>query len=130
LKISFRKYFDLIKLHVVGVFISNQKYNMLIDTGSDLSYINQNVLDKLNLNPVSKTCFIDQSNIKRFIYSYSIDFKINNVEFNGIFGENICCDSFDTLYDKYNIRLDGIIGSKLMNEIGLKIDLKKLFIVI
>lgn len=130
MKISFKKYFDLIKLPVVVVFIGNQEYKMLIDTGSDLSYINQSVLDTLNLNPVNKTYFIDQSNIQRFIYSFSIDFKINDIEFNGIFGENICCDSFNTLYDKYNIKLDGIIGSKLMNEIGLKIDLKELFIII
>lgn len=130
MKISFKKIFKISNIPAIELKINKNKYLFLVDTGSDMSYISTDIIEKENFELIGVTKFIDFSSTIRYIRMYSINFSIRNKSFKSVFGENICCDSFKELESLYNIKLCGIIGSKTMKEIEMTIDFKKMHILV
>ena len=48
-KISFKESLDLVELPVITFMNNNKKLNLLIDSGSDISYLCSKVISELNL---------------------------------------------------------------------------------
>ena len=128
MKISFKKIFNKTNLPTIKIKINNNSYLFLLDTGSDVSYIDTSILENENFKFIGVTKFIDYTSNIRYIRLYSIEFLIGKKKFESVFGENICCESFKELEKLYNIKLCGIIGSKTMKELKLDIDFNTMYI--
>jgi hypothetical protein len=119
--VSFKKIYNKINLPTLKIKIKDKYYLFLVDTGSDVSYINEDIIDN-SFKEIGYTKFIDYTSNIRKIRMFDIPFSIGKKKFRGVFGENICCDSFETLEKENKIKLSGIIGSKVMNDLNIVIN--------
>lgn len=133
-KISFRESMDLVNLPIITVVIKGKKLNLLLDTGSDISHLNSNVLDYLKFNPNDKVITLSNNTIdvmgmegnKINSKICNLHFKYKNKKFNDEFSLVDLTSAFNTIKQESGIQIHGILGNKFLEKYKYVLDFKDL----
>ena len=125
----FHKKFDVcidkLGLPIVSFESNNNKFNFLIDTGSNLSHLKIGVAEKMKSRPITKGCqtVITTGNgiVKQHGY-YIVELKSKHYTFNQEFE---VMDLEDTFRD-WGVNVDGILGVDFLMANGYKLNFNTL----
>ena len=126
-KISFKEGLDLTELPIVTFYQGNKKLHFLLDTGSNISYINKDVIKSLkveDLNASSNTFGVEGSGIETKHYLIKIGYK--DQEFEEEFGAVDLSSAFGAIEKESGIKLHGIIGNRFFEKYKYILDFKEL----
>lgn len=126
-KISFKEAMDLVELPVVTFYNSNTKLNFLLDTGSNVSYINSSIIPLLVHEKIAKemdTIGIEGNKVSNQFCKMSITYK------NQIFEEEFSIadldEAFGVVKQESGVQIHGILGSKFFEKYKYILDFKEL----
>lgn len=126
-KISFREAMDLTELPIVTFNSGEKKINFLLDTGSNVSYINSSVIPLLDHEKIDKnmeTIGIEGNKVNNPFCKMSITYK------NRIFEEEFSIASLDNAFNvikqESGVQIHGILGSKFFEKYKYVLDFKEL----
>lgn len=126
-KISFKEGLDLTELPIVTFYQGNKKLHFLLDTGSNISYINKDVLNSIeakDLNSSSSTFGVEGNGIETHHYMINIGYK--DQSFNEEFGAVDLSSSFGAIERESGLKLHGIIGNRFFEKYKYILDFKDL----
>jgi hypothetical protein len=126
-KISFKEGLDLTELPIVTFYHKDKKLHFLLDTGSNISYINTEVLKEIDahdLGTASSTFGVEGSGIETHHYNIEISYKDN--KFSEEFGAVDLSGAFKAIEMESGIRLHGIIGNRFFEKYKYVIDFREL----
>lgn len=126
-KISFKEGLDLTDLPIVTFYQGDKKLHFLLDTGSNISYINKEVLDTIeatDLNAASSTYGVEGNGIETRHYTIQIGYK--DQRFTEEFGAVDLSGAFSAIEEESGIKLHGIIGNKFFEKYKYILDFKEL----
>lgn len=126
-KISFKEGLDLTELPIVTFYQGNKKLHFLLDTGSNISYINKDVLKEIeatDLKSASNTFGVEGNGIETRHYNIEIGYKDN--KFVEEFGAVNLNAAFSTIEADSGIKLHGIIGNRFFEKYKYILDFKEL----
>lgn len=125
--ISFKESMDLTELPIITFSNNNTKLNFLLDTGSNISHINNSILNKLNFTTLNREIstvgftgeIVDSAFCKMELeYKgkiYEDDFSITNLD-----------DAFGVIKQESGVQIHGILGSKFFEKYKYVLDFGKL----
>lgn len=126
-KISFKEAMDLVELPVVTFYNGDKKLNFLLDTGSNVSYINNSVLSSLVHEKTGKemnTMGIDGNKVSNQFCRMSVAYK------NQVFEEEFSIadleEAFSVIKQESGVQIHGILGSKFFEKYKYVLDFKEL----
>ena len=130
-KISFKESLDLVELPVITFMNNNKKLNLLIDSGSDISYLCSKVIPELNL--ISEEEKVELNIITGIKSTDSIcnkvklnlSFKDNNFEEEFIILPELD-QQFDNIKKENGVKIDGVLGNSFLSKYKYIIDYKDL----
>lgn len=119
-EISFEKYLIKGLLPCIDVTVQNKNLIFLIDSGSDLSYIDSNIAEDLQL-PIKDNDIVNKLQTLGSTHyapiTYDVDFKIDdsliNNEFIGV--------EIKQMSKKLKVKFDGILGLNILKQIKANI---------
>jgi hypothetical protein len=126
-KISFKEGLDLCELPIVTFNSDGKKLNFLLDTGSNISYINEKIIKDLNAQDIgasSKTTGVGGTGIETKHYNITIGYK--DLKFTEEFGAMDLSQAFKAIEDESGVKLHGILGNKFFEKYKYIIDFKEL----
>lgn len=126
-KISFKEGLDLTELPIVTFYQGDKKLHFLLDTGSNISYINEDVINTIeaeDLNSSSNTFGVEGSGIETHHYMIEIGYK--DQKFKEEFGAVDLSSAFGAIEKESGIRLHGIIGNRFFEKYKYILDFKEL----
>lgn len=126
-KISFKEGLDLTELPIVTFYQGEKKLHFLLDTGSNISYINKCVLSELestDLDTASNTFGVEGKGIETHHYLIEIGYK--NQKFKEQFGAVDLTEAFKAIESSSGVKLHGILGNKFFEKYKYVIDFKEL----
>lgn len=124
-KISFKEGLDLTELPIVTFYQGSKKLHFLLDTGSNISYINKDVLDSIDaedLNESSSTFGVEGSGVETHHYMIEIGYK--DQKFREEFGAVDLTSAFGAIEKESGIKLHGIIGNRFFEKYKYILDFK------
>lgn len=125
--ISFGQGFALTELPVISLYQGETPFNFLLDTGSNDSIIDSNVLDKIKHEMSDKeTKLFGMEGNRQTVKKCSIIVSHNGVDFPY---EYLVCDmkeAFGNIKAETGVTLHGIIGSKFFNTYKYVLDFESL----
>ena len=126
-EMSFRAAFDLTELPVITLYQGDRKFNFLLDTGSNSSIIDSNVLDKIKYetNDVKSNLF-GMEGKNRIVNMCTISLYFKDREYTYDYLINDMKDAFDGIKRETGVTIHGIIGSKFFNKFKYVLDFDKL----
>lgn len=127
-KMSFKESMDLVELPII-TFISdnNIKLNFLLDTGSNVSFINESILQKLNytlVDGVSDMIGVEGNKIENKICEIKISYK--EYVFDTRFNINDMDNAFGVVKQESGVQLHGILGSLFFQKYKYALDFESL----
>ena len=134
-KISFKESLDLVELPVITFMNNNKKLNLLIDSGSDISYLCSKVVPELNLKSEEEKV---ELNIITGVKStdsvcnkvkLNLSFKDNNFEEEFIILPELD-QQFDNIKKENGVKIDGVLGNSFLSKYKYIIDYKDLSVYI
>ena len=126
-KISFKEAMDLVELPIITFNNKGQKLNFLLDTGSNVSYINSSVLPSLEYQMLDKkipTFGIEGNKVMNQFCSMDISYREQT--FNEEFSISDLDDAFNIIKQEDGVQLHGILGSKFFEKYRYVLDFKDL----
>lgn len=125
--ISFKAGFDLTELPVVTLYQNGVPFNFLLDTGSNDSIIDSNVLDKLTYKMSEKqnTLYGMEGNAQ-VVEICNITLSYNGVDYPFDYNIRDMSVAFGNIKSETGVTLHGIIGSKFFNEYSYVLDFELL----
>lgn len=126
-KISFKEGLDLTELPIVTFYQGTKKLHFLLDTGSNISYINRDVIDgikAIDLNSSSNTFGVEGNGVECHHYSIEIGYK--DQKFTEEFGAIDLNAAFSTIEKESGIKLHGILGNRFFEKYKYILDFKEL----
>lgn len=126
-KISFKEGLDLTELPIVTFNQGDVKLHFLLDTGSNISYINEEVLPSIeatDLNSASNTFGVEGNGIETRHYSIVIGYR--DQSFTEEFGAVNLSTAFKEIEKSSGIKLHGIIGNRFFEKYKYVLDFKEL----
>ena len=130
-KISFKESLDLVELPIITFMNNDKKLNLLIDSGSDISYLCSKVISELNLTSEEEKV---ELNIITGIKS--VDSICNKVKLNLSFKDNNFVEKFiilpeldqqfDNIKKENGVKIDGVLGNSFLSKYKYIIDYKDL----
>lgn len=126
-KISFKEAMDLVELPVVTFYNGNRKLNFLLDTGSNVSYINSSIISLLDHEKTDKkmdTIGIEGNKISNQFCKMSITYK--NQVFEEEFSIADLDEAFSVVKQESGVQIHGILGSKFFERYKYVLDFKEL----
>lgn len=126
--IPFKESVDLIDLPVVTFTNNNTKLHFLLDTGSDESYINSNILDKLEITQkyaVHRDITTGSGNVESNL-AVALNISYGNQSFRNIFIVSDFEEAFNDAVGTSGITIHGILGSKFFANYKYILDYVKL----
>ena len=124
---SFREAMDLVELPIVTFYNKDTKLNFLLDTGSDLSYINKSILPSLEYKEIDESkniisvggnsqslgcCYMTVTyKSQKFIYRFYV------IDLDGPFG---------AIKAETGVQIHGILGSKFFAKYKYILDFESL----
>lgn len=125
--ISFRQGFDLTELPVITLYQNDKKFNFLLDTGSNDSIIDSNVLDQIEYretNYISELFGLGGKINKVSICNISLSYK--DIEYNYDYLIHDMSSPFNQIKQSSGVILHGILGSKFFNKFKYVLDFNEL----
>lgn len=126
-RISFKESMDLVELPVITFYNKDKKLNFLLDTGSNISYINNSILKDISIEDTSKeikVIGIEGNPINTKICKIVITYK--DITFTEEFSIANLNDAFDIVKQESGVQIHGILGSKFFEKYKYIIDFKTL----
>lgn len=125
---SFKEAMDLTDLPVVTFYSDTKKLNFLLDTGSNLSYINSSVLNSISCNKSNKdsmdTIGVEGNKVKVDFYKIKVSYK--NQEFEEDFAARNLDDAFSVIKEESGVQIHGILGSLFFQKYKYILDFESL----
>ena len=126
--ISFKESLDLTSLPIVTFEVGKEKFNFLLDTGSDVSYINENLLPKfkhvkIKENPI-EVIGIEGNPIE--VYPIGSILKYKEMEFKNIFYISDLERAFSIVKNSTGVQIHGILGSLFFQNYKYVLDFNDL----
>lgn len=125
--ISFKQGFDLTELPIVTLYQGDKKLNFLLDTGSNNSIIDKNIVDQLNTYEINaKSNIFGMNGIKQTVNVCGLTLSYKDVKYDYYY---LICDmaeAFGEIKKSSGVTLHGIIGSKFFNEFKYVLDFDEL----
>lgn len=126
-KISFKEAMDLVELPVVTFYNGDKKLNFLLDTGSNVSYINSSIIPLLVHEKTDKemnTIGIEGNKVSNQFCKMSVTYK------NRVFEEEFSIadldEAFSVVKQESGVQIHGILGSKFFERYKYVLDFKEL----
>lgn len=126
-KISFKEGLDLAELPIVTFYQGDKKLHFLLDTGSNISYINKEVLKDIEAEDCgerSSTFGVEGTGVETHHYIIKINHK--DQEFIEVFGALDLSASFAAIKQESGIKLHGILGNRFFERYKYILDFKEL----
>ena len=126
-KISFKEAMDLVELPVVTFYNGNTKLNFLLDTGSNVSYINSSIIPLLVHEKTDKemnTIGIEGNKVSNQFCKMSVTYK--NQVFEEEFSIADLDEAFNVIKQESGVQIHGILGSKFFERYKYVLDFKEL----
>jgi hypothetical protein len=125
--ISFKQAFELTELPIVTFYQGSNKFNFLLDTGSNDNIIDKNILDKVEhtvLEQSSSLYGLEGNKQKVELCEIVLSYKNHNYKYRYLV--NDMSTPFGMLKQETGVTLHGIIGSKFFNEFKYVLDFAEL----
>ena len=128
---SLKESLDLTGIPIVTFTQENVKYNFLLDTGSDISYINSKIVDnsaiKYEATDYKLAGFISAGGLSSSdIKIIDIPFEYKRTSFKESFAVLDLTESFAQIKEENGVTLHGILGNTLFTKYGYILDFKEL----
>lgn len=126
-KISFKEGLDLTELPIVTFKQGDTKLHFLLDTGSNISYINSEIIKDLeveDLNASSSTVGVEGNDMETKHYNIKIGYR--DQEFIEEFGALDLSGAFASIEAESGIKLHGIIGNRFFEKYKYVLDFREL----
>ena len=126
-KISFKEAMDLVELPVVTFYNGDTKLNFLLDTGSNVSYINSSMIPLLVHEKTDKemnTIGIEGNKVSNQFCKMSVTYK--NQVFEEAFSIADLDEAFGVVKQESGVQIHGILGSKFFERYKYVLDFKEL----
>lgn len=125
-RISFKESMDLTELPVITFYNNGKKINFLIDTGSNISYINSSMIDSLTYEKIEDEMAIVGLGGTQTGNSCRMTVMYKDMEFTEEFGIVDLSEGFDTIKRESGVQIHGILGSKFFEKYKYVLDFKDL----
>ena len=124
---SFREAMDLVELPVVTFYNKYAKLNFLLDTGSDLSYINKSILPSLEYKEVNESrSIISVGGNSQTLGCCDMTVTYRNQKFIDRFYISDLDEAFGTIKVETGVQIHGILGSKFFAKYKYILDFESL----
>ena len=128
---SLKESLDLTGIPIVTFTQENVKYNFLLDTGSDISYINSKIVDnsaiKYEATDYKVAGFISAGGLSSSdIKIIDIPFEYKRTSFKENFAVLDLTESFAQIKEENGVTLHGILGNTFFTKYGYILDFKEL----
>lgn len=124
---SFREAMDLVELPVVTFYNKDTKLNFLLDTGSDLSYINKSILPSLKYKEVNESRnIISVGGNSQTLGCCDMTVTYRNQKFIDRFYISDLDEAFGTIKTETGVQIHGILGSKFFAKYKYILDFESL----
>lgn len=124
---SFREAMDLVELPIVTFYNENTKLNFLLDTGSDLSYINKSILPSLEYGEVNESRnIISVGGNSQSLGCCDMTVTYRNQKFIDRFYISDLDDAFGAIKAETGVQIHGILGSKFFAKYKYILDFESL----
>ena len=126
-KISFKEAMDLVELPVVTFYNGDTKLNFLLDTGSNVSYINSSIIPLLVHEKTDKemnTIGIEGNKVSNQFCKMSVTYK--NQVFEEEFSIADLDEAFGVVKQESGVQIHGILGSKFFERYKYVLDFREL----
>lgn len=126
-KISFKESLDLVDLPIITFKVGNEKLNFMLDSGANLSVINETILPNIEHILTNKigTIFGMEGNIQKVRYAkltlqyknsiYTDEMQVLNMD-----------NSFSNLKKESGVTVHGILGNNFFQKYKYVLDFKEL----
>lgn len=125
-KISFKEALDLTELPVITLMNNNKKLNFLLDTGSNISYINNSLLPLLDYEKIEKEMDIigiEGNKMNSQFCKLSVSYK--NQSFEEEFSTADLEKAFNIIKQESGVQIHGILGSKFFEKYKYVLNFKE-----
>ena len=124
---SFREAMDLVELPVVTFYNKDAKLNFLLDTGSDLSYINKSILPSLKYKEVNESrSIISVGGNSQTLGCCDMTGTYKNQKFIDRFYISNLDEAFGAIKAETGVQIHGILGSKFFTKYKYILDFETL----
>lgn len=127
-KMSFRESMDLTELPIVTFYQGNEKFNFLLDTGSNHSHISTETAARIKGTPMVGEVSVSGSggsvSVNKAIQS-ELSYKDNNYNVVLLIGDHLN-EAFKSMKETTGVSVHGIIGSTFLNENKYVLDFDEL----
>lgn len=124
---SFREAMDLVELPVVTFYNKDTKLNFLLDTGSDLSYINKSILPSLKYKEVNESRnIISVGGNSQTLGCCDMIVTYRNQKFIDRFYISDLDEAFRAIKAETGVQIHGILGSKFFTKYKYILDFESL----
>lgn len=126
-KISFQQAFDLTEMPIITLYQGEKKFNFLLDTGSNNSIIDSNILDQIERKIINErsSLFGMEGNVKEVsMCKIVLSYKDKEYEYKYLIQDMKA--PFDNIKNSTGVTLHGIIGSNFFNEYKYVLDFSEL----
>ena len=124
---SFREAMDLVELPVVTFYNKDTKLNFLLDTGSDLSYINKSILSSLKYKEVNESRnIISVGGNSQTLGCCDMTVTYRNQKFIDRFYISDLDEAFRAIKAETGVQIHGILGSKFFAKYKYILDFENL----
>lgn len=117
-KMSFREAMDLAELPVVTFYQGTEKFNFLLDTGSNHSHISVEAAERLKGAPMvgsERVQGVGGATVIDRAINATIEYKSKSYEVLLLVGEHLT-DTFRTIKETTGVQVHGIIGSGFLSD--------------
>ena len=126
---SLKESLDLTGVPIVTFTQDNIKYNFLLDTGSDVSYINSTIVNNIKNEPTNRSLggLISAEGLNtKSITVVKIPFVYKKTAFAEDFAVVDLTDAFAQIKEENGVTLHGILGNTFFTKYGYILDFKEL----
>lgn len=124
---SFREAMDLVELPIVTFYNKDTKLNFLLDTGSDLSYINKSILFSLEYEEVNESMnIISVGGNSQSLGCCDMTVTYRNQKFIDRFYVSDLDEAFGAIKAETGVQIHGILGSKFFVKYKYILDFESL----
>ena len=124
---SFKESMDLTELPIVTFYNKGAKLNFLLDTGSDLSYINKSILSSLEYKEVNESRnIISVGGNSQTLGCCDMTVTYKNQKFIDRFYISDLDEAFGAIKTETGVQIHGILGSKFFAKYKYILDFENL----
>lgn len=124
---SFREAMDLVELPIVTFYNKDTKLNFLLDTGSDLSHINESLLPSLKYDKVNENRnIISMGGNSQSLESCDMAVTYKSQKFIERFCISNLDEAFGVIKAETGVQIHGILGSKFFAKYKYILDFENL----